>query len=100
MGAFACLLVCSSTFSWPIREVTQSDEKQNLPQCEMTPRARNALKSGDPSGETLAFFERAAPPRPLQAGAPAWLTPGRLRRPLHHQGQRPAISRGACRSGL
>ena len=24
MGALACLLVCSPTFSWPIREVTQS----------------------------------------------------------------------------
>ena len=57
MSSFACLLVCSPTFSWPIREVSQSDEKQDLPQCEMTPRARNTLKSGDPSDQALAFFE-------------------------------------------
>ena len=59
---------------------------------------RNQLKSGDPSDQALAFLERAAPPGPLQAGAPAWRTPGLLRSPLHHQGLRPAGSRGARRS--
>ena len=85
-------------------------------------------KSEDPFDEALAFSERAAPPSPagpqprrarlprpvqtaagqfgaaglgpLQAGAPAWLTPGLLRSPLHHQGRRSGSSRGACRSGL
>ena len=60
-------------------------EKQSLPQCEMTPHARNALKSGDPSDQTLAFFEHAAPPSPLQAGAPERVSPGPLRGPLQHQ---------------
>ena len=58
-----------------------------------------AQKSEDPFDETLAFFERAAPPSP-QAGAPAWIWPGLLRSPLHHQGRRSGSSRSACRSGL
>ena len=61
---------------------------------------REGLNSGDPSDEALAFSERAAPPSPLQAGAPAWMTPGLLRSPLHHQGRRLGGSRGACRSGF
>ena len=88
----------------------------------------NHLKSRDPSDQALASLERAAPPSPagpqprrarlprpvqsaagqigaaglgpLQAGAPAWQTPGLLRSPLHHQGRRSGSSRGACRSGL
>ena len=63
-------------------------------------RGSGARKSEDPSDQTLAFFERAAPPSPLQAGAPAWVTPGRLRRPLHHQGPRSAGSRGVRRRVL
>ena len=62
--------------------------------------ARHKLKSGDPSDQALAFLDRAAPPSPLQAGAPAWATPGPLRSPLHHQGRRSGTSRSACRSGL
>ena len=74
-------------------------EKQIISHCEMTPRARNTLKSGDPSDQALASLERAAPPSPLQAGAPAWLTPGLLRSPLHHQRRHSCSSRGAYRSG-
>ena len=32
--------------------------------------------------EALAAFEHAAPPSPLRAGAPAWISPGPLRGPL------------------
>ena len=56
-------------------------------------------QSEDPFDEALAFLERAAPPSPLQAGAPAWQTPGLLRSPLHHQGRRSGNSSSACRSG-
>ena len=56
--------------------------------------------SEDPFDNALAFFERAAPPSPLRAGAPAWLTPGLLRSPLHHQSRRSGSSHGAYRSGL
>ena len=44
--------------------------------------AWDAPKSGDPSDQPLAAFERATPPSPLRAGAPAWSWPGRLRCPL------------------
>ena len=70
----------------------KAPERQSISHCEITPCARNALKSGDPSDQSLAFFERAAPPSPLQAGAPACLTPGPLRGPLHHQGRRSGSS--------
>ena len=56
--------------------------------------------SRHPSKRPLASFEYSTPPSPLQAGAPAWLTPGLLCSPLHHQGLRPANNRGARRSGL
>ena len=70
-------------------------KKQNFLQCEMM-SARKALKSGDPSDLTLAILEPAAPPspvgpqprrarlpHPVQAGAPAWMSPGLLRSPLN-----------------
>ena len=53
-----------------------------------------------PSKRPLASSEYSTPPSPLQAGAPAWLTPGPLRGPLHHQGLSTGTSRGLCRSGL
>ena len=102
-----------------------SHKKQFVLHCEIHPARRScsandrcrqgskAQKSGYPFDQTLAFFERAAPPSPagpqprrarlprpvqtaagqfgaaglgpLQAGAPAWLTPGPLRGPLQHQ---------------
>ena len=102
-------------------------DKQIISYCEMALN-RNHLKSRDPSDQALASLERAAPPSPagpqprrarlpravqtaagqfgaaalgpLKAGAPAWQTPGRLRRPLHHQSRRSGSSRGTRRSGL
>ena len=87
-------------------------KKQSVPHCEIHPAKRSssandrcrqasiAQKSEDPFDKALAFSERAAPPSPLQAGTPAWLTPGLLRSPLNHQVLRPANVRGARQSGL
>ena len=63
-------------------------EKQIISYCEIATCARHKLKSGDPSDQTMALSERAAPPspagpqprrarllRPVQAGAPARIGP-------------------------
>ena len=43
----------------------RTSQEKILLHCEILICARNDLKSGDPSDQTLAFFERAAPPSPL-----------------------------------
>ena len=54
--------------------------------------------TNSPFDRALASFEHAAPPRPLRAGAPAWISPGRLRRPLKGNIPRIATSKhiGRC----
>ena len=105
---------CLRPANWPrhsfLRErrsppgLWDAHEKQIISYCEIHPAMRSssandmhrqgskAQKSEDPFDEAQALFERAAPPSPLQAGAPAWLTPGPLRGSLHHQGRRSGSS--------
>ena len=82
-----CIVKCP----WKIDRFAANDGLQ---------RGSGRRKSEDSFDEALAFFVRAAPPSPLQAGAPAWAAPGPLRGPLHHQGRRSCRSKALVEAGF